>query len=253
LQQTARHAAAAPFVAFRRREFRSEVGDSLKGCVMNLFCRAACGAVLLAGALAAAGCGSSAGYKMADATGLGVLTLRDDVIRMKTSTDSTLASMGEVSRQAAVDPRAAYEAFALQVTHLDAALQTARNDAEAMKTSASDYFRKWEEDLAAVANAESRKVGTDRRAKVQQGFYKSEGAVQRALTLFAGFLSDLKDLRVVLGNDITQAGIEAAKELMQKRMADGARMKETLDGAIVELNAIAASMVPEKSQPAPKE
>jgi len=79
--------------------------------------------------------------------------------------------------------------------------------------------------------------------------------VQRALTAFGGHLSDMKDLRVVLGNDITVAGIEAAKELMQKRTADGARMKETLDGAIVELNAITGSMMPERSAPpaTPKE
>ena len=219
---------------------------------MDRSCRAARVAILLAGALAAAGCGGSAGYKMADAAGVGVLTLRDDVIRLKTSIESTLSSMGEVPRQAASDPRPAYEAFALQVTVMDAALQTARLDADAMEKAAAEYFRKWEEDLAAVGNAESRKVGTDRRAKVQQGFYRSDGVVQRALTAFGGILSDMKDLRVVLGNDITVAGIEAAKELMQKRTADGARMKETLDGAIVELNAITGSMMPERSA-APKE
>jgi len=211
--------------------------------------RAACIAVLLVGALAAAGCGGSAGYKMADAAGIGVLTLRDDVIQMKTGIESTLASMRAIPRQAEADPRPAYEAFALDVTRLDAALQTARLDADAMERSAEEYFRKWEEDLAAVASPESRKVGTDRRAKVQQGFYRSDGVVLKALTAFGGYLSDMKDLRVVMGNDITVAGIEAAQELMLKRTTDSARMKETLDGAIVELNAIAGLLMPERSAP----
>ena len=214
--------------------------------------RAAGAVLLLAGALAAGGCGDSAGYKMADAAGIGVLALRDDVIRMKTSIESALAAMDGVPRQAATNPRPAYEAFSVQVTAMDASLQTARIDADAMEKSAEEYFQKWEEDLAAVGNAESRQVGTERRTKVQKGFYRSAGEVTRALTAFGGYLSDMKDLRVVLGNDITVAGIEAAKELMQKRTADGAKMKETLDGAIVELNTIVGSMMPEKAAPAPK-
>lgn len=220
---------------------------------MGRFRRAACVALLLAGSLAPAGCGSEAGYKMADAAGIGVLRLRDDVIRLKACIASTLASMDEVPRQAAADPRPAYEAFALQVTAMDAALQTARIDADAMEKGAAAYFRTWEEDLAAVGNAESRQVGRDRRAKVRQGFGRSNGVVRQALAAFGGYLSDMKDLKVVLGNDITVAGVEAAKAVMEKRTADGARMKETLDGAIVELNAITGSMMPERSAPAPEE
>ena len=36
---------------------------------------------------------------------------------------------------------------------------------------------------------------------------------------------------------------------MLKRTTDRARMKETLDGAIVELNAIAGLLMPERSAP----
>ena len=62
------------------------------------------------------------------------------------------------------------------------------------------------------------------------------------------FLADLKDLQVVLGQDLTIAGIDAAKDPIAKTKSEGAKVQQTLDKVIAELNTVVATITPAKAK-----
>ena len=59
-------------------------------------------------------------------------------------------------------------------------------------------------------------------------------------------MSDLKDLQNYLSNDLTIAGVDAAKGQFAKTRADGVDVQKSMDGLVAELNTIAAALMPAK-------
>jgi hypothetical protein len=65
-------------------------------------------------------------------------------------------------------------------------------------------------------------------------------------------MSDLKDLKTYLSNDLTIAGVDSAKELFKKTQSQGAEVQKLMDALVAELNTIEAAITPAKVAPAKK-
>jgi hypothetical protein len=59
-------------------------------------------------------------------------------------------------------------------------------------------------------------------------------------------MSDLKDLQRYLSQDLTIAGIDAAKDLFTRTTGEGMEVQKSMDALLVELNTIAAALTPAK-------
>jgi len=60
-------------------------------------------------------------------------------------------------------------------------------------------------------------------------------------------MCSLKDLEKFLSNDLTVAGVDAAKGLFAKTRADGAEVQKSMDALIAELNTVSATITPAKA------
>lgn len=203
--------------------------------------------VAIATALAATiitGCGTTAGYKRADKTGAGIAEFREEVTRAGAAVNDTVRTLDDVAATADTNPRKAFEAFSKSVTQLDAAATKAKKSGQDIQEQGQAYFKQWEQQMAQVKNPEIRNLATQRRAKLQATFDNIKKYTEPLKAQFDPWMSDLKDLRTYLSNDLTVTGVDTAKSLFAKTQAGGMEVQKSMDFLVAELNTIAATLTP---------
>ena len=159
-----------------------------------------------------------------------------------------MASLDKVVTTAATDPRKAFKEFDKAVPRTDDAAKKAKKRAEDMRERGQAYFKEWERELAGVNNPEIRKLAEERKAKLQTTFDSIKGFMEPARDQFNTWLADLKDLQKYLSNDLTIAGVDAAKGLIGKAKTEGQGVQQSMDKVIAELNTIVATLTPAKAK-----
>jgi len=203
-------------------------------------------ATALTAALILTGC-ATAGYKQADKTGAGIAEFRAEILTAKAAIDKTMDSLDQIAATATTDPRKAYEQYSKSVNHLESVAAKAAKRGQAMKADGQAYFKKWEQEIAQVSNAEIRQLAEQRKTKLQDAFSTIRQHSEPLKAQFDPWMSDLKDLQKYLGNDLTIAGVDAAKGLFAKTRAEGVEVQKSMDGLVAELNSIAAAITPAKA------
>jgi len=202
----------------------------------------------LTGLVAAAlmsGCATT-GYKQADKTGAGIAEFRAEVISLKQAVDGAMADLTKITETAASDPRKSFQAFAKSVDKVENSRAKAGKRAASMKAAGEAYFKQWEAQLANISNPEIRSLAAERKTKLSETFSKVRPEMEQARDDFDPFMTDLKDLRSFLSQDLTIAGVDAAKGIIEKTREHGMRLQKSLDSLIDEMNSIAAALTPAK-------
>ncbi len=207
------------------------------------------GAWSLAAAAIFTGCGTTSGYKQADKTGEGIAEFRDEIVKGKTAIDATMKSLGAVATTANTDPRKAFEQYSKDVANLESTAAKIRKRGQDMKEQGQAYFKQWEQQMAQVSNPDIRTLAEQRKAKLQATFDEIRKYTEPLKAQFDPWMSDLKDLQRYLSNDLTIAGVDAAKSLFTKTTNEGLEVQKSMDGLVGELNTIAATLTPAKMEP----
>ncbi|MGH8247456.1 MAG: DUF2959 family protein [Gammaproteobacteria bacterium] len=203
-------------------------------------------ATLTAAALLA-GCGTTSGYKQADKTGEGIAEFREEIVNGKKAIDGTMKSLDQIAASATTDPRKAFEKFSKGVSNLESTAGKVRDRGQDMKAQGKVYFAQWEKQMAELKNEEIRSLAASRKAKLQETFEAIAKAAEPLKAQFSPWMSDLKDLEKFLGNDLTIAGVDAAKGLFAKTRSSGLEVQKSMDALIAELNSVAATITPAKT------
>jgi hypothetical protein len=198
--------------------------------------------LLVTAALLAAGCASSGPARNADQVGTGIAEFRQIVLEARNALDATLRCLGDVAEEADRNPRPAFKRFDEALHRLEVVSIKARARADAMRARGNAYFEEWEEDLAGTNDEQARRAALERRARLRECFEEIRKSSQQAREEFRPFLSNLRDLRIVLGNNLTLIGIDSARTLIAQTRSDGQRVKRALDGVLGELNSVSATL-----------
>jgi len=206
---------------------------------------------VLATAALLTGC-ASAGYNKADKTGAGLAEFRDEIVNAQKTINSTMTSLDQVAQSADTNPRKAFEQFSKDVAKLDASAKKVAKRSQDMQAAGQEYFKTWEAQMAEVQNPEIRKLAETRKAKLQEAFAEIQKLSTPLKAQFDPWMSDLKDLEKYLSNDLTIAGVDAAKKLFVKAQGEGTDVQKSMDKLVAELNTVAAAITPAKVEPAKK-
>jgi hypothetical protein len=201
-------------------------------------------ATIVAGTALMTGCGTTAGYKQADKTGAGATEFREEIINGKKAIDNTMTALGQVAATANKNPRAAFEQFSKSLANLESAAEKARKRGAEMKAQGQAYFAQWEKQMNEVKNPEIKHLAMQQKAKLQATFDNIKKYTEPLKAQFDPWLSDLKDLRTYLSNDLTVTGVDAAKGLFTKTQAEGMEVQKSMNTLVAELNTIAAALTP---------
>ena len=201
----------------------------------------------LAAAALLAGCGTPSGYKQADKTGEGIADFRAEIGKGKQAIDAAMKSLDQIALTATTDPRKAFEQYSKSVANLESTAAKARKRSQDMKEQGKAYFAQWEKQMAEVKNAEIRNLAAARKAKLQETFDTIAKVAGPLKSQFDPWMSDLKDLEKYLANDLTIAGVDAAKSLIAKTEDEGRDVQKSMDALVAELNTVAATITPAKA------
>jgi len=194
-------------------------------------------------ALLLAGC-ATAGYQQAEKTGAGITEYREEIYKGKQAIDATMQSLGQIAATANSDPRQAFQQYRKDVSNLEAATAKVRKRSQELKAKGEAYFKRWQEETATVQDPEIRKVSEEQKAKMQATFDNIQKYSDPLKAKFDPWLSNLRDLRTYLSNDLTVSGISAAKPLFEKTQSEGQEIQKSMDALVIELNSVSTAMTP---------
>ena len=205
---------------------------------------------LTAGIALLTGCGTTSGYKQADKTGKGIAEFRDEIIKGDKAIDDSMKALDQTAASASTDPHKAFEAYSKAVANLGSTAAKVGKRSKDMQEQGTAYFVQWEKQLAEVKNPEFKKLAFERKAKLQETFASIKTIAEPLKAQFTPWMADLKDLQKYPSNDLTIAGVDAAKGMFAKTRTDGVEVQKSMDALVAELKTVAAALTPGERQEA---
>jgi len=132
------------------------------------------------------------------------------------------------------------------MSRLESTAAKVRKRGQDMQQQGQVYSNQWEKQMADVQNAEIGNLAQQRRAKLQATFDEIKKHAEPLRAQFDPWMSNLKALQRHLSNDLTIAGVDAAKSLFVKTQAEGLDVQKSMDALVAELNTVTATLTPAK-------
>lgn len=116
--------------------------------------------------------------------------------------------------------------------------------ANAMRQRSERYLSGWQQ--SDVQNPELREISAERRDAVAQRLQRADASFQEARTALVPFQSNLEDIRKVVGQDPTPAGVlaVAGSEVLRNTETHGAAVAEIVDRAIADFEQLVERLGP---------
>ena len=167
---------------------------------------------------------------------------KDELVLTKTQVRAMMASLNTLVGQPVTDLGTKYKQIVKEVKNTDQRATSLRKQTERMNTQSGSYFDTWQTELETIQNPDIRKRSEERRAKAFDSYKKIDAAMQGANESLVPFLSDLQDIQRYLGNDLTEQGIAAIADVVNKTNTDAETVEKKLDAVITEIDRVAAVM-----------
>jgi chromosome segregation ATPase len=192
-------------------------------------------------AVSAPGCGSSGGKSESSQKAVNSLTsTRDQIAKAKVEVQQANTALDNL--QAGGDVNKSFKAFTKEVADIKAAGDRAKSRAKDLQERQKQYIAQWQKETQDVSSPELRASAEQRRAQVRENFDKIAAAAAGARDAYQPYLKGLQDLQSALAADLTPAGVDAAKPVIQKTKADGDVLIQRIDALVAELDSVGAGM-----------
>jgi hypothetical protein len=192
---------------------------------------------------------ASQGYRKSENAAQAVAAEKKNVLDLREQTSTALAALSGLTAEPMQDLPARFETFSRRV---DAVAHASSNVHEAAAESSRisvARFTAWEKENLKLSNADLRAHAEGRRGEVQTLHGNARAATEEGLALTSPFVTDLQDLRRLLSNDLTPAGVKSAAEpadrvrrAAEKLIAYVPTWTESLDRAVEALSTGPSSM-----------
>lgn len=196
------------------------------------------------GALATNGCSSGGGYKRADATTSSIDAMRAEIVSGKDQIDATIKALNDVVASANANPRPAYETFTKEYAKTEDQAEKVSKRAAEIKKQGGAYFKAWETEFEKIASPELRKNFERRKAELQDEYAKIQAFSEGLRKDFDTFMSNLNDINIILGIDLTRKGIASISDYVKEATTTAVAINKRLDLYIKVLDQVAADMRP---------
>jgi chromosome segregation ATPase len=158
--------------------------------------------------------------KMAKQTS-GMQAAKPQVDEMLASLESLVTAQG--------DMKPAFKKFSDTLDDTEKMAARARKAGESIREQEAEYLAAWQQEAAAITNPELKAATQARQAEVKNTLDALSAAGKKASDAYQPFISDMKDIRTYLSNDLTQAGVKRIEPTIQKARQAGAGLQKALD------------------------
>jgi hypothetical protein len=156
--------------------------------------------------------------------------------------DQTMAALSELVGQSNGDLRKPYKRYSKSLDRLIASAERSDNTARLMEEKNAAYLAEWDRQLNAIDYGHIHEISEARRTEVtnrldsiQRRYHESQAAVQP-------LISYLLDIRRALSTDLTMAGLDSLKSVVQNASNNVVKVQTALDALTTELTTSSAGL-----------
>jgi chromosome segregation ATPase len=198
-----------------------------------------------------AGCKTGNYEKGAD-TASGLTESGNRIAAGNAKIDATLAALNDLVNNPQTDAVPKFKKYSSALSDLESAGKDVSAKVTSMRESGNEYFKAWDQQLAAIKNEDIKSRSAERRAEIQQKFTEIKKNYVEAGDAFKPFMSDLKDIQTALGTDLSAGGIASVKGAADKANKDAVPLKETINKLSAQFKdlGVALASAPQPAAPA---
>ena len=191
------------------------------------------------------------GYKKAEKEASDLERFRVQVGSLSEAVARASAAMDAIGQTAESNPHEAYAWLSRATGLVDTHAASFEKRADEMRRHGAAYFNEWDQRLETIENSEIRQLALSREAQLREHYGQVSDLTRKAKEALLPFVSDLHDVRTLLGTELTVSGVGAAKQTIEKTQDKGAAVRDALSSLTRELNKIEPSFVLARSSAEP--
>lgn len=152
--------------------------------------------------------------------------------------DATSKSLDALVVAGNPDLKKTFNAYSDQLDKLDNEGKRVLKRMDEMKSHSKEYFAEWEKQGVAYKNPEISALSEERRTKLAEIYARVPAAAAGVKSSYLSYLTNLKEIKSYLSNDLTPKGIETINPVAKKAVEDMAALKESLQPVVTALDEI---------------
>lgn len=159
--------------------------------------------------------------------------MQDNSAKARAQIDTVLSSLDMLMDAPADRLRETYDRYDKDVKQMNEyAGHMRENDAD-LRTNGNTYLAEWQRDTSKLSDPELRTLSEDRRAEIVRSSENMRSTVTEAAGSFDAFLSNINDIRNVMGNDLTATGQSDLRrtDVARNAWSEGTRVKAMVQRA----------------------
>jgi len=172
--------------------------------------------------------------------------MRDGMLAAQQQIDKTLSSLNSLVSAPPDKLPEAYQQYARDVDTLKKQTDQVQKSREQMRRGRDQWLAGWQDAQTKVQNPELKEIAQERRSEVAERFDRVGNAFQTASEAFTPFIQNLDDVKTVVGNDLSQRGIDAVSRtnVIQNATTNGAAEEHNLEAAVKEFDELLGTLYP---------
>jgi DNA helicase IV len=187
------------------------------------------------------GC-TSTGTQRAESAVAGSDALQAEYVGLKEQIDKTTQALDGVVAAKGGDLRSAYDGYVSELQNLESQAQTVVDRSADLNARTEAYVAGWEEEMAEVRNPAIREHAKQRRAEAEKKFADAQDELARIQKDYEEFVTSLRDIKIVLENDLNPTGVVAIEKLVAKAKEGTVPVKADIDEIIAGLDRVSAAL-----------
>lgn len=173
------------------------------------------------------GCATT-GMQRSEKTNTSMQTVETDIRQAMAQVDVTSASLEELVRPGQSDVKKAFGKYSDSVEKMDTLGKRLFNHVDKMSAQGKDYFEEWQKQGNAYTNPEIQSLSEQRRSDLNTEYAKIAAASVGVKGAYKAYMSDNREIKTYLSNDLTSKGVESITPVSQKSVRDGDNLKESV-------------------------
>lgn len=180
--------------------------------------------LLLAALTTLSGCATT-GLQRSDKTGASMKTVEQDIQKASLQVDFTAVSLQDLIRPDQPDLRKAFISYGTEVDKMEHLGQVLFHHVDRMSALGKNYFDEWQKQGDAYTNPEIESLSEQRRNEMNTFYVKISDASVGVNGAAKAYLSNLRQIRSYLSNDLTPEGVGSITAVARQAVTEGENLK----------------------------
>lgn len=166
----------------------------------------------------------------------------NEIRKMVVQIDVTAASLDALVAPGQSDVKKAFKTYSHDLDNLESEGNRTLKRINEMREHSKEYFDEWEKQGLEYKNPEIRGLSEERRIKLAEIYGRVPAAGAGIKNAYIAYLTNLKEIKVYLSNDLTPQGLITIDPVAKKAVQDKEVLKSSLQPLLEAMGEIKAEL-----------